>query len=214
MRRRSIIIALAFSAILNATIVDQIAVIVRDRIIKDSDIERDIRVVDFLNQETLSFDEGARKTAANRLIDQAIIQREIDVGEYRTATEADAEQLLLQTQKEHYYSPAVFNQALVKYGLTREQLKRYLRWQLTVLRFVDERFRPAVLVTDEEVEQYYKQHTSEFRNAATAEPKPLDEAAQQIRNTLVEQKVNQQFESWLNARRKAANIEYREESLK
>ena len=214
MRPASILLALTLSASLNATIIDRIAIVVRDGIIKDSDIDRDIRVVDFLNQEKLTFDEAARRTAANRLIDQALIQREIDVGEYRTATEADAEHLLEQTQKERYHSPAVFARALEKYGLTREQLKGYLRWQLTVLRFIDERFRPAVLVTDEEVAQYYRDHASEFRNASTGQTRTLDEARQDIRNTLTEQRVNKQFETWLDARRKSANIQYREASLK
>lgn len=214
MRLAKIFFALTFAVLTSATIIDQIAIIVRDRIIKDSDIDRDIRVVDFLNQEKRSFDESARRTAANRLIDQSMIQREIEVGEYRTATEADAEHLLEQTQKQQYHSPAVFSSALEKYGLTRDELKQYLRWQITVLRFIDERFRPAVLITDEDVEKYYRDHTSEFRNASTGQAKTLDEARQDIRNTLIEQRVNQQFESWLSARRKSANIEYKEEGLK
>jgi hypothetical protein len=214
MRLANIFLALTLAALASATIIDQIAIIVRDRIIKDSDIDRDIRVVDFLNQDKLSFDESARKTAANRLIDQSMIQREIEVGEYRTASEADAEHLLEQTQKQQYHSPGVFSSALEKYGLTRDELKQYLRWQITVLRFIDERFRPAVLITDEDVENYYRGHTSEFRNASTGQTKTLDEARQDIRNTLIEQRVNQQFESWLAARRKSANVEYKEEALK
>ncbi len=209
-----ILLALTLAASLTATIIDQIAIIVRDRIIKDSDIERDIRVVDFLNQENLPFDATARKAAADRLIDQSLIQREIEVGEYRTATESDAERLLEQTQKDRYHSPALFAQALQKYGLTREGLKQYLRWQLTVLRFIDDRFRPAVLVTDEEVQQYYRGHASEFRNAKTGEAKTSDEARHDMRNMLTEQRVNKQFDAWLDGRRKSANVEYKEESLK
>jgi hypothetical protein len=205
---------LTFCVVMSATIIDQIAIIVRDSVIKDSDIERDIRVVDFLNEEKLTFDIAARKAAANRLIDQALIRREIGVGEYRTATEAEAERLLDKTQKEQYYSPAVFNAALQKYGLTREELKQYLRWQLTVLRFIDERFRPAVLITDDDVAQYYREHTSEFRNASTGQTRTLDEAGDEIRNKLIEERVNKQFDSWLDARRKSANVEYKEEALK
>jgi hypothetical protein len=214
MRQLEILFALTLSASLNATIIDRIAIVVRDGIIKDSDIDRDIRVVDFLNQEKLTFDDNARRTAANRLIDQSLIQREIQVGEYRTAIDADAEHLLEKTQKERHQSPALFATALNNYGLTREQLKGYLRWQLTVLRFIDERFGPSIQVTDEEVQQYYRDHASEFRSASTGQTRTLDDARQDIRNTLTEQRVNKQFEAWLQARRKSANIEYREESLK
>jgi hypothetical protein len=206
--------AMTVCTFINAAIIDQIAIVVRDSVIKDSDIERDIRVVDFLNQEKLTLDLAARKAAASRLIDQQLIRREIDVGEYRTATEADAERLLEKTEKEEYHSPAVFQAALQKYGLTRDQLKQYLRWQLTVLNFINERFRPAVLVTDEDVAQYYRDHTAEFRNASTGKTRTLEEAADDIRNRLIEERVNKQFDSWLNARRRSANIEYKEEALK
>jgi hypothetical protein len=206
--------AISLCGLMSATIIDQIAVVARDAIIKDSDIERDIRVVDFLNQEKLSFDDAARKAAANRLIDQSVIRREIDVGEYRTATDADAERLLEKTQTEQYHSPAVFQSALQKYGLTREQLKQYLRWQLTVLRFIEDRFRPAVLITDDEVAEYYRGHASEFRNASTGQNKTLDESTDEIRSRLTEERVNKQFDSWLNARRRSAKIEYKEEGLK
>ena len=54
MRLGRIFLALALSVSLDATIIDRIAIVVRDGIIKDSDIDRDIRVVDFLNQEKLS----------------------------------------------------------------------------------------------------------------------------------------------------------------
>jgi hypothetical protein len=206
--------AMTVCTFINAAIIDQIAIVVRDSVIKDSDIERDIRVVDFLNQEKLTLDLAARKAAASRLIDQQLIRREIDVGEYRTATEADAERLLEKTEKEEYHSPAVFQAALQKYGLTRDQLKQYLRWQLTVLNFINERFRPAVLVTDEDVAQYYRDHTAEFRNASTGKTRTLEEAADDIRNRLIEERVNKQFDSWLDARRRSANIEYKEEALK
>ena len=214
MRVAKAIIGALLCASMGATIIDRIAILVRDRIIKNSDIDRDIRVVDFLNGDKLSFDEAARRSAANRLIDQAIIQREIQVGEYRRATDEEAEHLLEQTEKERHEAPAQFHHALEQYGLTREQLCQYLKWQLTVLRFIDERFRPAVLVTDDDVAQYYRDHASEFRNTNSGKQKTLDEASADIRNTITEQRINQQLDAWIQARRKAANVQYREESLK
>ena len=48
---------------------------------------------------------------------------------------------------------------------TEDQLRRYLQWQLTVLRFIDQRFRPGVLVTEEEVRAYYDEHRAELQKA-------------------------------------------------
>jgi peptidyl-prolyl cis-trans isomerase SurA len=214
MRICKAIFGILLCASMGATIIDRIAIVVRDRIIKDSDIDRDIRVVDFLNQEKLSFGEAARRSAANRLIDQAIILREIQVGEYRGPTDQEAEHLLEQTQSERHQTPAQFVRTLDQYGLTRDQLRQYLKWQLTVLRFIDDRFRPGILVTDQELEEYYRDHTSEFRTTAGGQAKSLEEARDDIRNTITEQRINQQFDAWIQARRKATAIQYREESLK
>ena len=37
-------------------------------------------------------------------------------------------------------------QDLNQYGVTEDELHDALLWQLTVLRFIDERFRPGVMV--------------------------------------------------------------------
>jgi hypothetical protein len=200
--------------LLQATIIDRIAILVADRIIKDSDIERDIRVVSFLNEQKLAFDPATRRTAASRLVDQAIIQRELTVGEYQTPPESDAEKLFAQTEHERAYTPALFERSLANYGLTSSDLKRYLLWQLTVLRFIDQRFRPAVLVTDAEVDQYYKDHSAMFRRTNSDQTRSLDDVRDQIRQTLTEERINKQFESWLDARRKNLNIQYREDILR
>jgi hypothetical protein len=199
---------------MQATIIDRIAIIVGTHLIKDSDIERDIRVVDFLNRQKLSFDLPERRVAASRLIDQAIIQRELLVGEYQTPPESDAEKLLLQTQRDRARSAALFDRELSTYGLDRAQLQRYLLWQLTVLRFIDQRFRPAVLVTDADVEKYYSEHSAEFKSASAAQAPSLEDIRSQVREKLTDEGINTQFDNWLAARRKSLKVEYREESLK
>ncbi len=70
------------SCVLPAVVIDQIAVVVGRAIVKDSDIDRDLRVTEFLNGDRVSENESARKAAVNRLIDQAFIRREIQVGDY------------------------------------------------------------------------------------------------------------------------------------
>ncbi|MGA8599549.1 MAG: hypothetical protein WB676_32915 [Bryobacteraceae bacterium] len=197
-----------------AVIIDQIAVVVGSAIIKDSDIERDIRVVSFLNREKLSFDVSTRRAAANRLIDQSLIQREIDVGEYQVPPESDADKLLRDTERDRAPSPQAFSRLLAGYGLSVEQLRAYLYWQLTVLRFIDQRFRPAVLVTDDDVQNYYREHSAEFSKTHSGQPESLDDARSEIRETITNERINQQFDGWIRSRRKSTNIQFLEESLK
>ena len=196
-----------------AVIIDRIAVVVGDAVIKDSDINRDVRLVSFLNREKLSFDLAARKAAANRLIDQSLIQREIDLGDYQVPSKSDADKLFLDTQKERAPSPATFARMLEHYGLSTAQMKSYLYWQLTVLRFIDQRFRPAVLVTDEDAQAYYQQHRDDFKTK-DGKQKSLDEASAEIREILTNQQINKQFDNWLRVRRRSAGIQYHEAALK
>jgi hypothetical protein len=197
-----------------AVIIDQIAIVVGNAVIKDSDIERDIRVVSFLNRQKLSFDLSMRKEAANRLIDQSLIQREIDVGEYQVPPESDADKLLLDTQKERAATAEAFSRMLARYGLSVEQLRAHLYWQLTVLRFIDQRFRPAVLVTEDDVQNYYREHASDFRTTSGGQPKSLDEVRNEIREIITNERINRQFDAWIRARRRSTNIQFLEESLK
>ena len=204
---------MVLSVAATAVIIDRIAVVVGDAVIKDSDIDRDLRLVSFLNREKLSFDLVARKAAANRLIDQSLIQREIDLGDYQVPLPSDAEKLFLDTEKERASSPAAFARMLEHYGLSTAQMKSYLYWQLTVLRFIDQRFRPSVLVTDEDIQTYYQQHGGGFK-ANDGKQKSIAEASAAIRETLTNQQIDKQFDNWIRVRRRSAGIQYHEAALK
>ena len=117
-----------------AVVIDRISIVALDRPIKASDIEREIRITAFINGEKLDFGSAARKQAANRLIDQAIIRREIELGGYPSAGDKEVSHLLAETKRSR--------PPLAEYGITEEQLRRALRWQLTVLRFIEQRFQP------------------------------------------------------------------------
>ena len=206
---RSITTAIVLTcATSSAVIIDRIAVIVDKHAVKLSDVERDVRLTEFLNRQSLSVNTTARKEAANRLVDQQIIRNEISTGAYGRATDASADALQQQLRGDRFAgSDARLKQALSQYGLTSDQLHAQLLWQLTVLHFIDERFRPGVLVTDEQVRNYYDQHTALHKTA-------YDKAASQIRVSLEGEQVNQDFEQWLDSARKNTHVEFCDEALK
>lgn len=188
-------------------VIDRIAVRVNNSIIKDSDISRNIRVTDFLNDRPLVLNSQARKEAANRLVDQVFIREEIRVGDYPRAEWSEADQELAKIKASRYKGATIFNQACAKYGLTEGDLRFEFHWQLTVLRFIDARFRPAVLVTDSDVEQYYRAHQDRYKNLDS------DDARDQIRETITGERVNEQFFAWLESKRKVSKTQYFEAGL-
>lgn len=202
------------ASIASAIIIDQIAIIIDGKsIIKDSDIERDLRVTELLNGAPLDVSNAARKKAASRLIDQVFIRREIQVGDYPSATFKQTDEQLDKLIRQRYKSDALFQQALHRYGVSEIDLRTQLQWQLTILSFIDIRFKPAVLVTDEEVEKYYNDHAAALRRQHP-DNSTLDNLREGIRNIIAGEKENQEFFTWLDDQRKDAEIQYQEASLR
>lgn len=196
----------------NAEIVDRISVVVDGHIIKHSDIMRDIRLTDLLNHETPAFDLSERKKAVARLIDQALIRKELQAGLYSSPdpSEVDA---LLQQLKQSFGSDAGYQQALAAHGISDQELRKHLHWQLSVLRFVNVRFATGAQIPDTEVRAYYQQHLSDFRRAGKAKL-DLESLHPDIEQAIAGERVNQQFFAWLDESEKNTPIVYNEEALK
>ena len=85
------------------------------------------------------------------MITQQIIRDEIVSGGYRRPPEAEAVELEAQIRRDRFGgSEPGLVEGLQRYGLTRAELRAQLLWQLTVLKFIDERFRASVVVTDDD----------------------------------------------------------------
>jgi hypothetical protein len=194
-------------------VLDRMAVIVGKHVIKASDIDWDLRVTEFLNRKPLNFSPQAKRESAERLIDQEIIRQEIVTGNYRRPPDNDAGALESQLKRDRFSGTDLrMREELQRYGITEEQLRAQLLWQLTVLRFIDQRFRPSVIVNDEEVRAYYDQHVAELRRQYT-DDNSFDTLEPKIRSQLEGQRINDAFNEWLEAARKRARIEYKQEAF-
>jgi hypothetical protein len=193
-----------------AVVIDRIAVIVGKHAIKLSDVERDLRLTAFLNREALDLGPKARRQAADRLVDQQIIRAELAAGGYRRASDAQADALLDQIRRDRFADSSERLRAAVGgYGLTIEELREQLLWQLTVLQFIQQRFQPGVSVSEEDVRAYYDRHTATLvrehpRNSSFEALRP------DIRRILEGEAINGDFEDWIAGARERTQIAYRE----
>ena len=191
-----------------AVVIDRVAVVVGKQVIKESDLLRDLRVTEFLNGEPPDFSPSAKRKAADRLIDQLIIRDDIRRGAYAPAPASESGKMLAQIQQQRFGgSGAELQRALSRYGLTKDELRMQLQWQLDVLTFIDQRFRPGVLITDDEVKNYYDQHLAALRRTYP-NAKTYQEMAPKVRSLLEGEKLNQDFDVWLRQQREQAQIEY------
>lgn len=212
---RGILITLNFGFLLTgAVVIDRVAVIVGKRVVKASDIDRNIRVSQFMNREPLNLTEAEKRKVVDRLIDQEIIRQEMMNGAYSQPAEQDVNAFVQQLQRDRFKaSETQLRSALAQYGLTEDQLRTYLLWQLTVLRFIDQRFRPGVLVTDEDVRTYYAQHREELQKVHP-QNNSIEALDSEIREIVVGDRVNQNFDEWLKQTRGRTRIEYRDAAFR
>jgi hypothetical protein len=210
---RTSILICGLAALSYATIIDRVAIVAGNSIIKDSDITRDIRLTDFLNGDPLDLGLAVRKTATSRLIDQVFIRREIRIGDYPTATVEAAEKQIASVTKSRFKTEKELQAELARYGLSEADLRLHVQWQLTVLQFIDARFKPAAYVSDEEVATYIKSHQAELERQHPGKTSP-DDLRADVQMRLSAEKVNQLFFAWLDEQRKTNQIRYLEDSLK
>jgi hypothetical protein len=192
---------------LPADIIDRIAITVANQVITESQIDDEIRITAFLNREKADLGASSRKTAAGRLIEQALTRREMELSRYPLPDVRDAAKSLSSVQA-MYPSEADFESALKSYGITLDDLTRRLLWQLTLLRFIDYRFRPGIQIPPSDVQAYYRQQVSEWQQKGINPIPTLDESRDRIEEILTEKRIDQALDQWLQDSRKQVPIRY------
>lgn len=203
-------ILLAFTA--PAEIIDRIAVTIGDRVITEQQVAHEIRVAAFLNNETADTSATTRRAAAERLIKQELVRREMESTHYPLPDKSDAVPLEKQIV-DRYGDEAKYDAALAAHELTREDIREQLWWQLTTLRFIDFRFKPAVHVPRAAIESYYQEQVEKWRTQDQKNIPSLEDSRDSIEQILTAQQVDQSLDAWLNEARKQLNIAYRKDAF-
>jgi hypothetical protein len=192
-----------FAASAFGAVVDRIAITAGKQVITDSEIEHRIRLTAFENGDEAHFDTPVRKTAADRLVDQKLVEHEMEVGHYPRLSGERREALVTDYAKANYKGDlAALDVALMKYGLTRGDLAEDLARQADLLTFLGVRFRPAVQVSEQDVRRYAQQNTL-----------GLEEFRARIESALANEQADTDLEAWLKDQRRRTKIQYLEMEL-
>ncbi len=201
MGRLLLLVVLSFVS--KAEIVDRIAIAVDQQVITESQINEEVRVTALLNHQPIQGNEEDRRSAADRLVQQLLVKREMDLGNYPAPTEEEVQKYYDQLNQV-FGGSAKFSRALANYQLTSETLKQHLALQLTALRFIEYRFRPDFNVSEEEIAEYRKRHPAS----------PAAEVSHDaIREVFIEERTDQILAAWLEESRKQVNIVFLDKAL-
>ncbi len=196
---RTLLVLCLLTMPLGAEVLDRVAITIDQKVITESQIDEEIRVTSFLNRQPAQWTTDARRTAADRLIQQFLVEREMNLGHYPPPTD-DEVQNYLDGLITAFGGPSAFNNALKEAKLNVDTLKVHLALQLTALRFIEYRFRPNFEITDEDIEAYRKR-----------ESKPSSREA--VRETLIQQRTDEILAAWLEESRKQVNLVYLDTTL-
>ena len=190
-----------------AEILDRIAVSVGTEVITESQVLLDLRVIAFLEEQPVETSGAAKRQAAARLVDQLLILREA-ADSHLTLPSTEATVGLVAA----YSAESDYQAKLKRYGISERDLGAHLLAGLRTLTFTDSRFRPDVQVSPEDLRNYY-QNLPRPTNPNVAPVPSFEDSRDQIEKLLVEQRVLEALDKWLETARSAAGVRYRDQAF-
>jgi hypothetical protein len=211
---RSAALFLMIVSAAHGEILDRLALVVGHQTISELQLDEEIRVTAFVNDAPIKRGNEDRRTAADRLVEQLLVRREMDLSRYPLPGDGDVQayyEAVLQSRSEGEH----IGHSLAEYQLTPGILKQHLALQLTVLRFIEFRFRPDVDISDAEIANSYRTYVEHWKMSHPGQnPPSLESLEPTIRESLVQERTDRVLETWIEESRKQVNIVYLDPSLR
>ena len=183
-----------------AETLDRVVASVGNVAITKSEVESEHRLELFLQGSAAagSLDGAAFERVRDRLIEQKLLADEAEAEGVDRSDIMEAAKQALGEVRRQYSSEEAFQTALRALRTTEERILSRLQVQVLTLRLIDQRLRPAAWVERPEIEAYYTgTFVSEFHRQNSGPVPPVDEVEPQIREILVQKKVDQLLANWL-----------------
>jgi hypothetical protein len=191
---KRIYIALGFCLLLStqlfgAEIIDRMVAVVDGRIFTSSDVRKERLVAGAFGEQAKDDDATLQDLVDRALVEEQIAQfAEIQV----TNEEVDA---ALQTIK-------------ASAGVRAEDLHYAVQQRILRARYFEFRFGQFIRATDEEIQRYYDDvFVPEAKTRGLTAIPSLEQATEMIRANIVDEKMSQEVQSWLETVRTRSNVE-------
>jgi hypothetical protein len=206
-----ILLSSAFCILLPAEIIDRIIISVGYQVITVSQIEDEVRLTAFLNLEKLDLSAEGKRKAADRLIEQALVKRDMEFSPYPQTSASDVEEELGRV-KARFADATAYQRTLHQYGITEDSLKRRLAWQLTLVDFTNYRFRPGIHIAEADLKEQYRQQAAELQQRGVQKIPPFEDVRDKIEEMLTNLRIEEAIDRWIADTRKQVPIRYHGEA--
>ncbi len=211
MRKLILIFAMAVAA--RAEIIDRIAFTIDNRVVTESMLIQQIRLAAFYDNKEPDVSPAAKRKAADTLISQILLVREMDDTRYPDPAMATVQEHAKETVMPRFANEDAYRQDLARRRLTEQDVLRFLQSMVRSLDFIDLRFRRGQQVSTQETADYYqKEFAAQWNKRNPGKPLPvLDEVSDELEEQILAMKTDAATEEWLSQTRASAKIRYREE---
>ena len=184
-----------------AQIVDGIVARIEDDIITLSEL-RELAAY----QKLLDGRSQSNEELRSELIEQWVVNNAATTARFPlpVGTEVDRE---LSRVENSFPSAAAYERRLAAVGLTSETVRRVIKRQIYLARYLDYKFRSSIQVSDIAIENYYREHLVPELQAKGQQAPPLANVTDQIRELLIEQGVNERTAAWFDETKPRMKIE-------
>ena len=132
---------MAVSALIgHAAVIDRVALVVGKAVFTQSEVDDEARLSELETGKPLDLSASQRRQAAERLVDQELLREEMSATQFKPPA-SDADALLRSFRQRHFPSVSQYHAALARYGVTEDALKERLVWEVSLIRFTDQRFK-------------------------------------------------------------------------
>ena len=196
-----------------AEIIDRAVMTVGRQVVTELELEEEIRVTAFFNQVSPADNIAQRRAAADRLVQQLLVAREMRLSHYPVPSETDIQSAFARI-RDLYKNQRDFESALARCSLDTNVVKRHLAQQIATLHFIEYRFRPELGISEADLQNRYNRGLAAWGTDHPGVPSlSFDARRDSIRSALIAERTDQALENWLRETRKQIRVTYLEKDL-
>lgn len=203
------VFCLLFSVSLFSETIDRIVAVVNEQVITLTDL-RIVETFGLYDKEVKERAENPRLLIMERLIGQKLVIHSVREEVYFEKEELDS---FLRGIIERMGFEQV-ERNLEEFGLNWDDLRTYIKEKIIYEKIISRKISQRIIVSLEEIEDYYRQSYVPSQKEKGLEPKPMMELLNEIESAVRQEKIKTQIEDWIKNLKKKADIQIKEDSLR
>ena len=194
---------------------DHVVAVIDGEVLLESDVDEEMR---FAALEPFQPHAGrdTRQDALHRLVSRVLIVQQMKAQRQFDANTSDADvEKSLKDLRSHLPQCAKYKcetaegwkAFLAANGLTSAEVVQHWKERLTILRFIDVRFRTGIRISHESIADYYQKTVVPAFTLQHQKAPPLNEVSSRIQEVLLQQQVNGLLRDWLRSLRTEGSLQ-------